>query len=310
MNRNGAIFIAAPREISQARFKQIIKHYLPKAPIILGISKEPYVVGFEGRPQFTMLKRSDIESIVQKVNTASPKHSIDIFEYSQSELASLVSENNFSRVLLVNGSWKFTFQNHPAYTVLKEREIPFKYISPFASEDEAMEYDVSHQPIVRLPEEGAELSEQEMMAVAMEAAKQSYDYSFQTGVALGRHEDGSYTFLLEAFNKVVPYQTYALHHGNAREKHVSAVHDTAHYDTIHAEMLLLTKALRTGVSLHGTTLFLNLLPCPSCARTLCETDIDEIVYINDHSGEYAVKLLEACGKTVRKVPYNEKERYN
>lgn len=298
-NYDGMIFMAAPREMSVARFKQIVQHYLPKASLVVGISKEPYVVGFEGQPQFAMLERSVIQPIIDRVNAASSARSIEVIEYAQAELADLLATHNFKRVLLVNGSWQYTFQNHPAYSVLAERDIPFKYISPFVDEDEAKAYEAIHTPGVHLPAAGAKLSETEMLAAAAESAKQSYDYSFQTGVALGRKVGGKYEFVLEAFNKVVPYQTYALHHGNARERHVTGVHDINHYDTIHAEMYLLIRALQQKIDISGTTLFINLLPCSTCARTLSQTDIGEIVYINDHSEGYGKMMLEASGKIVR-----------
>lgn len=303
---DGMIFIAAPREMSVARFKQIVKQYLPKGSLALGISIESYVGGFDGQPQFRMLGSSAVQPVVDRVNAVSKTNQIKVIEYSQSGLVSLLETNNFKRVLLVNGSWKFTFQNHLAYRVLIERDIPFKYISPFIDEDEARAYEKTYTPEMFFPASGARLSEEEMFAVAMESAKQSFDYSFQTGVALGKKAGGGYDFLLEAFNKVVPYQTYALHHGNAREKHSSAVHDTTHYDTIHAEMHLLTKALEGKVDLEGTTLFINLLPCPSCARTLSQTEISEVVYVNDHSDGYATKLLQDSGKTVRRAVYTGK----
>lgn len=298
---DGMIFIAAPREMSAQRFKQIVKHYLPKAPLVVGISRELYVAGFENQPQFKMLERSAVQSVIDTVNAISGNKRIEVLEYSQPELVSVVAEHAFKRVLLVNGSWKFTFQNHPAYKVLVERGIPFKYISPFADENEAKNYAATHSPALHIPPAGTKLSETEMLEVATESAKQSFDYSFQTGVSLGKRDGDGYTFLLQAFNKVVPYQTYALHHGNSREKHVSRVHDTAHYDTIHAEMHLLVKALHQNINLAGTTLFINLLPCPSCARTLSQTDIAEIVYVNDHSEGYAVKLLEPSEKIVRRI---------
>lgn len=303
---DGTIFIAAPREISAARFKEIIKHYLPKSSILLGISKEPYVVGFEDQPQFKMLQLGEVRSTIDKVNDLKDAHRIDVIEYNQTELAAIITDHNLKRVLLVNGSWKYTFQNHPAYKILVERKIPFKYISPFLDEAEAKAYEESHTPTITMPDSSARLSEEEMLTLAFESAKQSYDYSFQTGAALGKKHGEKYEFILEAFNKVVPYQTYALHHGNAREKHVTGVHDINHYDTIHAEMFLLLRALQQQIDISGMTLFINLLPCSTCARTLTQTEIAEVVYLNDHSDGYATKLLHDSGIRVRQAVYNRK----
>lgn len=300
-NFDGAIFVAAPRDMSLARLKQILRHYLPKGRIVFGISKESYVWGFEGQTQFKMLEKSRLEGLVKRVQSASGNYKVEILEYSQVELASLVQKHSFKRILLVNGSWKYTFQNNPAYRSIIDKNIPFKYISPFADEQEAKAYEAAHVPVCNFPATGEILSEAEMFSVADESARQSFDYSFQTGLSLGKKFQDKYRFLTEAFNKVVPYQTYAMHHGNAREKYVSSVQDTGHYDTVHAEMLLLTKALRQGIDLDDTSMFINLLPCPSCARTLSETGIKEVVYKIDHSGGYADDLLRSAGKAVRKV---------
>jgi deoxycytidylate deaminase len=136
------------------------------------------------------------------------------------------------------------------------------------------------------------------MAVAQTAAKQSFDYNMQTGVALARHNGTSYELIATAYNGVVPYQTYAMHHGAARERNFSPMHDLNHYDTNHAEVELILKAQKQKLDLHSTTLFINLLPCPSCARMLAHTDIETFVYREDHSDGYAVKMLEQSGKKV------------
>lgn len=301
ISTKNAIFIVAPRELSIRRFAQLLKRYLPKANIILGLSKEPYVAGFEDQPQFKMLQLSDVELVIDKINDANPPHSIYTYEYAQPKLNAILQSHNFKRILLVNGSWKYAFHNSDAYKTLVDRGIEFKYISPFAGEDEARAYEITHAPHLDFPEPGTVLSEKDMIAAADQAALQSFDYSFQTGVSLGRKAGDGYEFITTAFNEVIPYQTYALHHGNSREKNVSKPHDTNHYDTVHAEMQLLTKALAQSIDLTGTTLFVNLLPCPNCARTLSQTAISEFVYRNDHSDGYAVQLLEACSKSVKRV---------
>src|ERR1700744_4481729 len=81
-----ATFIAAPRELSVERFKQLIKTYLPKGNIVLGISKEPYVEGFEDQPQFKMLKRKSVQNVIRQVNQANNQHKIYALEYFQREL--------------------------------------------------------------------------------------------------------------------------------------------------------------------------------------------------------------------------------
>jgi deoxycytidylate deaminase len=296
------IFIAAPRELSTRRFTEIVKHYLPKGNIVLGVSEEPYVVGFENQPQFKMLEKATVQPVIDRVAQSASPHKVYLLSYAQSDLPKIVKNLGASqRILLVNGSWKYAFHNSESYKVLAANKVPIKFISPFVDEDEAKAYQESHEPFIDLPPRGTLLSEQDVFAAAEKASQQSFDYSFQTGAALAKKHDGNYEIIATAFNKVIPYQTYALHHGNSREKHLSQPHDTNHYDTIHAEMVFLTEAARGNYSLKGTTLFVNLLPCPNCARTLSQTNIDGIVYRNDHSDGYAVELLKLCGKNVKRV---------
>jgi deoxycytidylate deaminase len=68
-------------------------------------------------------------------------------------------------------------------------------------------------------------------------------------------------------------------------------------------MAVLVDAQRRGLSLKGASLFVNLMPCPTCARTLAATDLKEVVYRLDHSEGYAADLLAKTGKTVRRIVY-------
>jgi deoxycytidylate deaminase len=299
-----AIFIAAPREISQARFKQLIKEYLPQGNIILGISKEPFVAGFEDQPQFKMLAAETVQPAIGQVNSSKTPHKIYTLHYAQRELVYVLEKLDFKKVVLVNGSWKQTFHTLPAYYALAQKATKIEMVSPFASEDEAKTYEAqTMQQITKLhPFAKGMFTEAEMLEKANEAAVYSYDYSHQTGVAIGKPAGkGKYELLAWSYNRVVPYQTYAMHNGATRETNFSPPHDLNHYDTVHAEVEMLIKAQKEGLSLAGTTLFINLLPCPSCARMFTETDIQEFVYSFDHSEGYAIKMLEAAGKKARRV---------
>ena len=86
---------------------------------------------------------------------------------------------------------------------------------------------------------------------------------------------------------------------------MSPVGDLNYYDTVHAEINLIIDAQKNHIDLKNTVLFINLLPCPHCARALCETDISEIFYTLDHSDGYAVALLEKSGKKVQRLVDNE-----
>lgn len=295
-----AIFLAAPREISTKRFIEIVKAYLPKANVVIGIAKEPYVLGLEERPQFAMLRAEAIQAIVAKVNAASPKHKLYTLHYSQRDAAYMYEKIPFKEVLLINGSWYHGFHHRPEYYVLVRMGIPFTKLSPFSSEREARVY-AEEVAFPKLPSSGT-FNEAEMMDLAEQAAQRSYDYAgLQTGGVIGRKKGAKYELLATGHNRIVPYETYAMHAGSEREQHFSPVNDLNYYDTIHYEVALLLASLRNGIDVSGAAIFETVLSCPHCARMLAASNIAEVVYREDHSSGYAVKMLEMAGKKVRRL---------
>nr|AIA18283.1 Cytidine and deoxycytidylate deaminase zinc-binding region [uncultured bacterium] len=272
LNNLQAIFIAAPRELSTARFTQLVKEYLQQGNIILGIAREPHVLGFEGQQQFRMLERKTVAAILSKVNTSKSPYKIYTLTYSQRDTKYIFDKLKLHHVVLVNGSWKYAFHTQEPYYVLTRRSIPYTMVSPFVDEREARAYevktfdDITEMEFAWLREPAVDLVSQEsMLRAASGVAKLSFDSSFQTGVVLAKQYPDNpeqYQFLLYAFNRVVPYQTYAMHYGNSREKFFSPPNDLNHYDTVHAEVELIIKAQKNKTDLKGTTLFINLLPCP------------------------------------------------
>ncbi len=300
LNSLKATFIAAPRQLSTARFTQLVKELLPKGNIVLGLAKEGYVLGLEGQPQFRMLNDKIVRGIIGKVNAAKTPHKIYTLSYFQRDLPHLLEKLDFRAAVFVRGSWYRAFHLRPEFYLLVQGRTPYQLVSPFATESEA--YDYAHDTkLAVLPQTGT-YTEAQMLTLADQAATHSYAYSeFQTGVTLGRRSGTKYKILVTAHNTIVPFETYAMHHGAAREVHFSPMNDLNHYDALHAEMQLLTQCLAAKTDLKNTTLFINLLPCPACARMLSQTSIAEFVYREDHSDGYAVKMLELAGKKVRRV---------
>lgn len=306
-----ATFIVAPRDMSEARFTQLVKTYLPKGNLVVGLAKEDYIEGFDSQPHFRTLKHKTIEPVITKVNAAKTPHKIYTLSYFQREakaIDAIIEKLRFKHVVLVNGSWLHTFHNRSTYYLLANRHIPYDMVSPFADEQEAKQQakvlSQAAKKAAGLPQlpDHQTYSRDEMLGIANQAAMLSFDYNFQTGVALGKKSgDNGYRLLAYTHNAIVPYETYAMHHGASRERHFSPPHDLNYYDTIHAEMDTVIEAQRYQLDLYQTTLFINLLPCPACARALACTDIAEFVYREDHSDGYAIKMLELAGKTVRRV---------
>jgi tRNA(Arg) A34 adenosine deaminase TadA len=296
-----AVFIAAPRELSKRRFAQLLKAYLPKGNVVLGLAKEPYVVGLEDQPWFRMLQAAPVQEVIDRVNQSDAPHRVYTLSYGQRDLPFILEKIPFQHVVLINGSWYHAFHQRPEFYQLIQSRTPYTLVPAFADEDEAKRY-AAGVPEPN-PLDDSPRTEIQMLELATEAACFSLDYGgYQIGVALGRRtEDGLYTPLLRTFNRVVPYQTYAMQHGAAREQHFSPTNDLNHYDTNHAEVEALIAAGRQGLDLRAATVFINVLPCPTCARMFTSTDVTEIVYSEDHSAGYAIKMLEAAGKTVRRV---------
>jgi deoxycytidylate deaminase len=299
INELDATFISAPRELSPARLTELVKKHLQVGNVVLGVAEEDFVLGFEGQPQFKTLRPEQVRPLVDKIQYSDLPRKLYTLTYAQRDWKFVLEKLKFKKVVLVYGSWKQTFHTLPAFYVLAKKRLGYEMVSPFVSTEEAREFDrltkLSVVPTAGLYSSG------EMLALAQQAASHSYETAFQTGVALGKKQADKYTLLATSFNRVVPYQTYAMHHGLSRDVNYSPMHDLNHYDTVHAEVELIVKAQKQTIDLSGTTLFINLLPCPACARMFTETDIQEFVYREDHSDGYAVKMLEAAGKTVTRL---------
>ena len=297
-----ATFITAPREMSKTRLSQLVKRYLSRGNLILGIAREDYVLGLEDQPQFKTMRLEEAQSIVNKVHEAGLEHKLYVLVYSQRDLPYIIDKITFSRIVFVNGSWYKALHLRQEFYILSSKAIPYDMVSPFVSEIEAKQYALDH-PARKIGSDRL-LSKSQVIDLMGEEAKNSCAYSeFQTGVVLARKQGDKFGFIASAYNKIVPYETYAMLYGASREKNFTPMNDLNHYDAIHAEVSLLIKAQKQKLDLSQTTLFINLLPCPSCARMLAATDIADLVYIEDHSSGYAVQLLEAAGKVVsRFVP--------
>lgn len=297
LRRLRATFVMAPRDLSGERLVALVKTYLRMGNVVFGVAKEPYISGFEEQPQFRTLPLDIVLRLTEAIEKAKLTHQIHIVSYPQNEVDEVIRAIRPNRVVVVRGSYLYAFHRRSTYELLKKRGIPFEYASPFSDEAEAKAYLIQ----MEFPEVKSEAhDERGMFDVVDRVAKHSFDYSFQTGAALADFSDGGYTLRDAACNEVIPYQTYALHFGNSREDNLSPRHDANHYDTIHAEMNLLVRSMKSGLSFKGKSLFINMMPCPNCARTLVKTGLWEVVYQEVHSDGYAAQLFKEAGIKVRK----------
>ncbi|HZP55254.1 MAG TPA: deaminase, partial [Candidatus Saccharimonadales bacterium] len=249
---------------------------------------------------FTMLRLKEVKETIEKVNSQKLKNKIFILEYSQRDLPYILEKVDFKKLLFIRGSWYHALHYRPEYHILLKKQADYKLLSPFTNEAEARGYVENIKTIVL--KTSASMSPIEMMRLVNQVASQSYDYAgYQIGAVLGKKTGGKYKYISSSHNIIVPFETYAMHYGAAREENFAQSQDLNHYDTVHAEMSLLLKVMSQKINLTNTSLFISVLPCPTCARMLGQTNITEFVYANDHSDGYALKMLEMSGKSVKRL---------
>lgn len=69
-------------------------------------------------------------------------------------------------------------------------------------------------------------------------------------------------------------------------------------ETIHAETNCVLKAARQGVSVLGSTIYITLSPCPSCAALIAQAGIKRVVYAEEYRDKSGVNLLLTNGISV------------
>jgi dCMP deaminase len=292
------VFVVGSRGISENRITDLSSQLSKsKKPILWGVLKDDYILGLEGCPQFrTNYHRRDAINRVSTVNHVSSY----TLEYFQRDLKYILKELDFSAVIFINGSWYKMLHTLPEIWEVINKKTPYKLVSPFVDETEAKEYVEKLAPEIAklgMYEKDKVYSDEEIFQIVDSVAKKSYITDFQTASALVKNGK----ILLTAYNNVVPYETYAMHNGLMKEKYFDPPNDLNHFDTNHSEVDLILQAQKQKLDITGSTLYINLMPCPICAKMICRSDISEVVYKLDHSDGYAFNLLTAAGKKIRRI---------
>ena len=293
------ILVLGARQISPKRVTQLTTQLLKNTgkKVVWGCLEEDYIAGLENSAQFRTLGAAELKAGLAKVDEA--KNQVQILHYSQIAAPDIIGQGGWSAVIGVNGSWHRAFHYRDEYKQLQKKRIPHKMVSAFVDEAEAREYErkiINAQPPLSLTQ-GQEADEEQFFQVVEEVSRRSFDHTWQTGAALAKNGK----FLLAAHNRVVPFETFALLRGASKEKHLTPPQDLNHFDTNHAEVELLIEAGKQKIDLEGCSLYINLMPCPICARMLTRTGIKEVVYHNEHSRGYAQTILNRSNVTVKQV---------
>lgn len=80
-------------------------------------------------------------------------------------------------------------------------------------------------------------------------------------------------------------------------------------ETIHAELNVILKSAREGVSIINSTIYTTLSPCVACASMLASAGVSRVVYLNEYRITTGVDILKQCGIIVDKLEF-EMVEYN
>lgn len=69
----------------------------------------------------------------------------------------------------------------------------------------------------------------------------------------------------------------------------------------HAEVNAIMEALKTGTNLEGASLFVNCFPCSNCAKTIIQSGISEVYYIDDYDNDFSKIMLNEAGVKLVKL---------
>lgn len=291
---NNLVFIAASREISFKRLKEVITKVPSEKAIIVGSYNEEYIYGLENSTHFKTKKFFEEE--LKYLSTLN----INVINYNYTELTTILRDLTPEITIFFNGSWNNGIHKTEFF---KEALIPlklnYKLISPFSSKEEAISYCENKKQEQRnnfTVNYNKIYVEYELIKLLDQIKTLSWDWNFQVAAIAAKNGK-----ILEfGYNEILPFESYTAHFGSLREKAQALSGDLNNHDTLHAEISLLTNALKNKVDLSGATIYLNLLPCRNCAFALAKSEIKKVVYTNSYNSVYTIDILESSGKKVIK----------
>lgn len=295
-NSHDLVFITGPMSMSRKRIKEVVADLKGKS-ILFGCLKDEEIPGLEGSPQFLPLRIEDLEKSLGR------NSKVTILKHFHKDLKYIIRELIPSKVIFVNGSWEGPIHYRTEYWKALDMGAKIEIVSPFSSEREAISYEkaiCAKLSTSALYKKTKKYSEKELMRLAQDISKYSWDWIGQIGAVFARKGK----VLAVAWNRVVPYQSYQMHFGSPREaKQIPSQEMLETQLTNHAECELLEIARRRKINLKGSSLYINMFPCPVCAKILSRTDIERIVYSQDHNvaNDIGYKVLAKSKKKMKRV---------
>lgn len=146
----------------------------------------------------------------------------------------------------------------------------------------------SHKP------DYAEISETEfdrtMMAQARKNAEKSADWWRHVGGVVVRGKE----VILEGNNIHLPQEQIHYIEGDPRDV-VKAGTSPEVATAIHSEQIIIAEAARLGISLDGTSMYLNVFPCHTCAKLMSRAGIKKCFFAEGNAYMDSEKVLQVAG---------------
>ena len=145
--------------------------------------------------------------------------------------------------------------------------------------------------------------DKKIMVLALGEASKSIDWWRQVGGVIVK--DGE--VLLAGFNQRLPSEYESYFHNDMRSlfskgKFIELL------VSIHAEANLIAAAAKRGIKLEGASMYVNLFPCPICAKQIAGAGIKRLFYMAGYSMTDGVSILKRAGVKLIRVEINEKEK--
>lgn len=130
--------------------------------------------------------------------------------------------------------------------------------------------------------------DREMIARAAQEADKSSDWWRHVGAVVVKNGK----LLFESHNKHVPSEHMPYAVGDPRDVIESGTMNLL-YSSIHAEQEAIARAARDGISLAGTSIYMNFFPCPLCAKLIAYAGIKKCFFKTGSTWLDAESILKA-----------------
>ena len=132
--------------------------------------------------------------------------------------------------------------------------------------------------------------DREMVRRAHNESEKSSDWWRHIGAVVVKDKQ----VIFEAHNEHVPSEHMPYAQGDPRDVIESGTLNTT-YTSLHAEQAVIAEAARKGISLQGTSMYMEVFPCPMCAKLMAYAGITKCFFKTGSAWLDASSILKAKG---------------